>query len=247
MSGTPDMTLVFTSPTVIEDCAFHPCVRFARWERESVVSFVPPDGVFTLMNYRVAERGGPPVLPVYCRPTVSWREGSARVSFVIGTKPMGMTGSAAGAVRTSSGGISSNMGAAMSAAPGGGPGASEPGLEDVRLVVSFPAVVKTVDLASDAGSVSIDPRTNVLTWTLSRMPRDRNPELVGNVYLSAPAAAAAAGGAPIESIHAVLSYVLPGASVSGLGVRELHLSNEGYKFFKGFRTATRSGRITIRT
>ena len=29
------------------------CVRLARWERERVVSFVPPDGRFTLMSYRV--------------------------------------------------------------------------------------------------------------------------------------------------------------------------------------------------
>lgn len=40
------------SPGVIDDCAFHPCVRYARWEREQVVSFVPPDGNFTLMTYR---------------------------------------------------------------------------------------------------------------------------------------------------------------------------------------------------
>ena len=52
MSGVPDMTLIFTTPGVIDDCAFHPCVRYARWEREQVVSFVPPDGPFTLMTYR---------------------------------------------------------------------------------------------------------------------------------------------------------------------------------------------------
>jgi AP-3 complex subunit mu len=36
MSGTPDLTLIFTTPGVIEDASFHPCVRLARWEREQV-------------------------------------------------------------------------------------------------------------------------------------------------------------------------------------------------------------------
>ena len=116
MSGTPDLTLQFNQPAVIEDCSFHPCVRYGRWEREQVVSFVPPDGSFTLMNYRAAERTLS--APLYCRPTVSWREGSAKVSFVLGTKPMAATGGSA--MRTSSGGISSN---AMAALGGGGAGA----------------------------------------------------------------------------------------------------------------------------
>ena len=50
MSGTPDLTLIFANPAIIEDCSFHPCVRYARFEREQVVSFVPPDGAFQLMS-----------------------------------------------------------------------------------------------------------------------------------------------------------------------------------------------------
>ena len=38
-----------------------------------------------------------------------------------------------------------------------------------------------------------------------------------------------------------------GITVSGLGVRDLQLVNEKYKFFKGVRTSMRSGRITVRT
>jgi AP-3 complex subunit mu len=30
LSGTPDLTLVFANPGIIEDCSFHPCVRYAR-------------------------------------------------------------------------------------------------------------------------------------------------------------------------------------------------------------------------
>ena len=42
----------FRDPTLIDDCSFHPCVRYNKFERERVVSFVPPDGPFELMRYR---------------------------------------------------------------------------------------------------------------------------------------------------------------------------------------------------
>ena len=249
MSGTPDLTLMFNHPAVIEDCSFHPCVRYARWEREQVVSFVPPDGTFTLMTYRAAERTLSS--PLYCRPTVTWREGSARVSFVLGTKPMAAASGGGHAVRTSSGGISSNSGGggggmgamgAMAASLGAG-GPTEPSVEDIRVVVTFPASIKTVDLSPDTGHISTDPRTNAVTWHLPRMPRDgKMPELAGTVYL-----ATGAHCPPIESIYATLSFAVPNQSISGLGVRDLVLASETYKFFKGVRSAVKAGRVTLRT
>ncbi|TRM68515.1 Mu homology domain-containing protein [Schizophyllum amplum] len=54
LSGTPDLILSFTNPNVLADCAFHPCVRLQRFARDRALSFVPPDGHFTLMQYRYA-------------------------------------------------------------------------------------------------------------------------------------------------------------------------------------------------
>ncbi|KAI8076765.1 Mu homology domain-containing protein [Halteromyces radiatus] len=54
LSGMPDLTLSFTNPRLIDDESFHPCVRYRKWESEKVLSFVPPDGHFKLMSYRVA-------------------------------------------------------------------------------------------------------------------------------------------------------------------------------------------------
>lgn len=59
---------------VIDDCSFHPCVRYGRFEKDRVVSFVPPDGQFELMRYRVREDLQMNVTPpVYCNPTVGER------------------------------------------------------------------------------------------------------------------------------------------------------------------------------
>jgi AP-3 complex subunit mu len=50
LSGMPDLTMSFEKSSIVEDVSFHPCVRYSRWERDHVVSFVPPDGDFELMR-----------------------------------------------------------------------------------------------------------------------------------------------------------------------------------------------------
>ena len=52
LSGMPDLTLRWTNPRLIEDASLHPCVRYNRFEQDKVLSFIPPDGNFTLMKYR---------------------------------------------------------------------------------------------------------------------------------------------------------------------------------------------------
>ena len=37
LSGIPDLTMTFIDPDVIDDCSFHPCVRYNRFERDRVV------------------------------------------------------------------------------------------------------------------------------------------------------------------------------------------------------------------
>merc|ERR1712196_121799 len=37
----------------MEDIKFHQCVRLARFENDRTISFIPPDGEFDLMTYRL--------------------------------------------------------------------------------------------------------------------------------------------------------------------------------------------------
>ncbi|KAL2162439.1 hypothetical protein VTH06DRAFT_7352 [Thermothelomyces fergusii] len=61
VSGVPDIVMTLTGPagkhnlgSVIDLPVFHPCVRLARWrEQPGVLSFIPPDGRFTLAGYEV--------------------------------------------------------------------------------------------------------------------------------------------------------------------------------------------------
>lgn len=51
----------------MEDVKFHQCVRLARFENDRTISFIPPDGEFELMSYRLST----PVKPLI------WVEGTS--------------------------------------------------------------------------------------------------------------------------------------------------------------------------
>ena len=38
----------------IDDVAFHECVNLDKFESERVITFIPPDGKFDLMSYRLS-------------------------------------------------------------------------------------------------------------------------------------------------------------------------------------------------
>uniref|UniRef100_H3DGK1 AP-3 complex subunit mu-1 n=1 Tax=Tetraodon nigroviridis TaxID=99883 RepID=H3DGK1_TETNG len=87
LSGMPDLTLSFMNPRILDDVSFHPCVRFKRWESERVLSFVPPDGNFTLMNYHVSSQNLV-AIPVYVKQNINFFETGpcGRLDITIGPK-----------------------------------------------------------------------------------------------------------------------------------------------------------------
>lgn len=84
LTGMPDLSLKFTNASILDDVSLHPCVRFARYEREKIVSFIPPDGEFKLMDFRIV---GNIQLPLYVKPQIYPTESGMHVQVVIGTKP----------------------------------------------------------------------------------------------------------------------------------------------------------------
>lgn len=45
----------------LEDIKFHQCVRLAKFENDRTISFIPPDGTFELMSYRLNMQVKPPI------------------------------------------------------------------------------------------------------------------------------------------------------------------------------------------
>jgi len=55
LSGIPEVLLTLRNPGVLQNVSFHPCVRLHRFERDKALSFIPPDGEFTLASYWIPD------------------------------------------------------------------------------------------------------------------------------------------------------------------------------------------------
>jgi len=159
LSGVPDLTLVFTDPSVLDDCSFHPCVRYSRYERDNVVSFVPPDGIFELMKYRV--QMPKIVLPIYCEPRLNYHEDRGTVSVMVGAQSM----------PTLSSGVK------------GGPS-----VEDIAIKIPLPKGVQTADLEANVGKHLWDQGSKCCTWNVGKLndaaKSAKSPNLTGKLRLT---------------------------------------------------------------
>ncbi|MED6121558.1 AP-3 complex subunit mu, variant 2 [Stylosanthes scabra] len=83
ITGLPDLTLSFTNPSILDQVRFHPCVRFRPWESHQILSFVPPDGQFKLMSYRVRKLKN---TPIYVKPQLTSDGGTCRLNVMVGSR-----------------------------------------------------------------------------------------------------------------------------------------------------------------
>ncbi|XP_073259614.1 AP-1 complex subunit mu-1-like [Porites lutea] len=66
----------------LEDVKFHQCVRLSRFENDRTISFIPPDGEFELMSYRLNTH----VKPLIWIESVIERHSHSRVEYMIKAK-----------------------------------------------------------------------------------------------------------------------------------------------------------------
>ncbi|KAI0253153.1 Mu homology domain-containing protein [Lactifluus subvellereus] len=220
LSGTPDILLTLTNVHTITEPSFHPCVRLNRFSQSKALSFVPPDGRFTLMEYRfdpsASKPGAAPALtaaaaaqlqvqvPFILRSTLSITDhgGTFELTFI--------------------------------------PRASA--LDDVavELYLGAGASSATCSQATGGSEWTYVPARRTLRWSLSPAAAQSSGGRRG---------ASASGGAttlqgtfvsadahPRPARAAQVSFALPaGALLSALKVDQLKLSGEAYKPYKGVR------------
>uniref|UniRef100_A0A915JVI2 MHD domain-containing protein n=1 Tax=Romanomermis culicivorax TaxID=13658 RepID=A0A915JVI2_ROMCU len=63
----------------MEDMKFHQCVRLSRFENDRTISFIPPDGEFELMSYRLSTQ----VKPLIWVESVIQRHAHSRIEYMI--------------------------------------------------------------------------------------------------------------------------------------------------------------------
>ena len=78
LSGNPDLLLSLSRPELLSNPAFHPCIRHGRWERDHLLSFVPPDGRFRLLDYQASSSKSQ--LPFHLTPSLTIEESGGEYS-----------------------------------------------------------------------------------------------------------------------------------------------------------------------
>eukprot|EP00894_Picocystis_sp_ML_P002167 jgi/Pico_ML_1/52684/g3357.t1 len=68
-----------TKSVDLEDIKFHQCVRLARFENDRTISFIPPDGAFELMSYRLST----PVKPLIWVECTVERHSRSRIEYTV--------------------------------------------------------------------------------------------------------------------------------------------------------------------
>lgn len=201
LSGMPDLTLSFTKPALLDDVSLHRCVRINRYTRERVISFVPPDGQFKLMSYKIT---GGIQMPIYVKPQIAYQPGSSRIHIMVGNKHN-----------------------------------SDKQVTNAAVIIPFPKSLRSAQLTPSFGSIKIDPLTQVCRWDIGRMPKDKVPTLEGTITL--PPEYVADEAPTVRAEFVVKMLASSGLKVDGLAIRGV-----SYKPFKGIRSVTQAGKITIR-
>lgn len=251
LSGIPDLLLTFKDPTLIDDCSFHPCVRYARYEHDQVVSFVPPDGNFQLMRYRIRRDSVDNFTPpIYCH--AKWN--------VIPDAPL--SGDDNSTAERSKGrivlqvGLTSLSSLIFSASRGSGQPLV---IEDVAITIPLPKIVRTTadSCSVTMGTLVYDEAGKVVRWNLGKLDISKKPQLTGSFLLDhpkqPPSASNDASSSPPQfndestAPNLSVSWKIPLASVSGLSVSGLSVTGESYRPYKGVRNITKSGMFQIRS
>ncbi|GHJ86856.1 hypothetical protein NliqN6_3258 [Naganishia liquefaciens] len=237
LTGNPDLLLTFANPRIMDNCSFHPCVRYKKWNKDHVLSFIPPDGHFDLLRYEAVQmpiKGvgataveRPPALPLAFKPELKLEEAGGKFSLSLTSRITARPienivislylGDNVGHVSATPSGDSRGLGTGNA----GGPG----------------AVLGCVG----GGTWEFDPNKKILKWVISALTSmEKAASLVGSFVTS--------DGAPaIPSPAFVVDFQIGQYSFSGVRVDQLKVQGDlANKPFKGIRTFTKSGRYEVR-
>ncbi|WVR05293.1 hypothetical protein IAU60_002306 [Kwoniella sp. DSM 27419] len=224
LSGNPDLLLSLANPAAMDNCAFHPCIRYGKWEKSKVLSFIPPDGRFRLLEYQASAGCSKNQLPVSLKANLVVQPNGGKLSLTLtprlSHRPLEdvtisiFLGKGASTVSATANGDRRPLGTRI-----------EEGVADGHV---------------GGGNWEFDPHTQILTWTLSSLvSTERAPTLTGSFTSTETQ--------PVPSPAFTLSFNIQHHTFSNLRVDQLKvLGDVMYKPFKGVRQMARSGKVEVR-
>ncbi|WRT67265.1 uncharacterized protein IL334_004232 [Kwoniella shivajii] len=224
LSGNPDLLLSFSNPKVLDECAFHPCIRYNKWERNRILSFIPPDGKFKLLEYQSTSTTSKNQVPIGVKGNLVLEPNGGRFSLTltsrVSSKPLEditisiYLGKGATSVSATAQGDRKPLGTR-----------NEEGAANGYV---------------GGGNWEFDPHSQILRWTItSLVSTERSPTLTGS-FVSTESQ-------PTPSPSFDISFSIQHHSFSNLRVDQLKVQGDVmYKPFKGVRQLARSGKVEVR-
>ncbi|KAI9637856.1 adaptor complex subunit medium chain 3 [Dioszegia hungarica] len=230
LSGNPDLLLNFGNAKVMTDCGFHPCIRYNRWERDHVLSFIPPDGKFRLLEYQTDTSIGRAQLPLQLKASMSIEDYGGKFSLTLTSRT--------NARPIEDIVISIHLGQGTSSVSATATG-------DKRMPgVNSGGLARREENAAEGGvgggTWEFDPHTQVLRWRLASLTAtERAPSLTGSFTSTAQH--------PVPSPSFDLAFLIQHQTFSGLRIDQLKVAGDVmYKPFKGVKVASKAGRYEVR-
>ncbi|OXG85862.1 AP-3 complex subunit mu [Cryptococcus neoformans Gb118] len=225
LSGNPDLLLNFSDPKRMHQCSFHPCIRYSRWMKDGVLSFIPPDGKFRLMEYECASDNARTSVPIQLKTGLTIEDYGGRFTLTLSsrlnTRPLEDIN------------VSIFLGKGATSVNANASGERRPLHTQIGKEEAAEGFV-------GGGNWEFDPHTQILKWHLaSLVSTERSPTLTGT-FTSSEAL-------PIVSPSFDVGFTIQNYSYSNLRVNQLKVQGDVmYKPFKGVKMIGRAGKIEVR-
>jgi len=202
----------------LEHVKFHQCVKLARFEQDRTIAFIPPDGDFELLSYRVS-----PSSSSTSDASSSGGGGDMKPLFWVDCKVEKFTQSTLEYLVT----VRSQYKRRTAA-------------NNVTILVPVPAESDTPRLKASLGTAQYAPEVDSIRWTIGFFPGNKEFSLkvkVGLPSLSSESVQATTLNRPIS-----LLYEIPYYTMSGIQVRYLKIvEKSGYPALPWVRYITQNG------
>lgn len=229
LSGMPELLITLQSPELVENAAWHPCVRRPLWNEQKKVSCVPPDGMCELGTYhlRAASAAGSSALgqsalsqalPLNVHTSLEpWSAAQGGLAFSVALEPTLTSnhtleevciewklGNHVHGVDATTQLQSRTSKAAMSSDIGSVP-----------------------NVAGASGSIVFDRKQQLLRWTIPRLVPTHKTVLKGTILASEACR-------PLYAVQ--VHFLIIGLSLSGMRVGSIQMQQETYTPIKRARS-----------
>ncbi|KAE8541076.1 hypothetical protein D1P53_002430 [Cryptococcus gattii VGV] len=225
LSGNPDLLLSFSDPKRMHQCSFHPCVRYSRWMKDGVLSFIPPDGKFRLLEYESVSDSARAPVPIQLKAGLTIEDYGGRFTLTLSsrlnTRPLEDIN------------VSIFLGKGATSVSANASGERRPLHTQI-------GKEETAEGFVGGGNWEFDPHTQIVKWHLaSLVSTERSPTLTGT-FTSTEVR-------PIISPSFDVDYTIQNYSYSNLRVNQLKVQGDVmYRPFKGVKMIGRAGKIEVR-